>query len=72
MLGLLLRPSLIVIGLIASIVMARVGLDLINMMFRGILAMMVRMGLGSIFAALAGLVAYALALVSPSASVLRS
>ena len=40
-LGLLVRPALIVIGLVASIVMARVGLDLINMVFRGILVMMV-------------------------------
>src|SRR5215213_2706445 len=62
-LGLLVRPALIVIGLIASIVMARVGLDLINMVFRGILVMMVPDGgYGSIFAALAGLVAYTLAL----------
>ena len=65
LLGLLIRPALIVIGLIASIVMARVGLDLINMVFRGILVMMVPDGgYGSIFAALAGLVAYTLALVS--------
>ncbi len=65
LLGLLIRPALIVIGLIASIIMARVGLDLINMMFRGILAMLVPDGtFGSIFAALAGLVGYTLALVS--------
>ena len=64
-LGLLLRPALIVIGLIASIVMARVGLDLINLMFRGILAMMVPEGtLATAVIGLGALAAYAMALFS--------
>ena len=65
MLGLLLRPALIVVGLIASIVMTRVGIDLVNMMFRGILPVMAPDGtVGTILAGLAGLVAYTLALFS--------
>lgn len=64
-LGILLRPPLIVIGLIASLLLMRVGIDITNLFFRGALAMLSPDGtIAYAMVGTAGLFVYAIVLFS--------
>ncbi len=60
-LGILLRPALIVIGMLLALLLMRIGLDITNLFFRGALAMLSPDGsIATVFLAAAGIFAYAL------------
>ncbi|KMO21326.1 DotA/TraY family protein [Methylobacterium platani] len=64
-LGILLRPPLIVIGLLASLLLMRVGVDITNVLFRGALAMLSPDGtIAYAMVGTAGLFVYAVILFS--------
>ncbi len=64
-LGILLRPPLIVIGLLASLLLMRVGIDITNVFFRGALAMISPDGtIAYVMVGTAGLFVYAVLLFS--------
>ncbi|MDP4025789.1 DotA/TraY family protein [Methylobacterium sp. NEAU 140] len=64
-LGILLRPPLIVIGLLVSLLLMRVGLDITNVFFRGALAMIAPDGtIAYAMVGTAGLFVYAVVLFS--------
>jgi conjugal transfer/type IV secretion protein DotA/TraY len=58
LLGILIRPFLIVIGLLVSLLVLRIGLDIANLFFRGALAALAPEGPGTIVVGLGGLVVY--------------
>ncbi|KMO28974.1 DotA/TraY family protein [Methylobacterium aquaticum] len=64
-LGILLRPPLIVVGLLASLLLMRVGIDITNVFFRGALAMLSPDGtIAYAMVGTAGLFVYAVVLFS--------
>ncbi|WP_288588614.1 DotA/TraY family protein [uncultured Methylobacterium sp.] len=64
-LGILLRPPLIVVGLLASLLLMRVGIDITNVFFRGALAMLSPDGtVAYVMVGTAGLFVYAVILFS--------
>ncbi|GEM_PF-4513730 len=63
LLGILLRPPLIIVGLLLSLLMMRVGFDIANIFFRGALSMMSPDGtISSVLLGVGGIVTYVLVL----------